>query len=88
MPTIDRETLRRVRMTGRIAAGRVTLWALAQSGDLLSQFLRPGPREDVSALYERMRRRGPAYRSRTGAHVVTLPHPVQPTAARPTLAGA
>ncbi|MGH3778674.1 MAG: cytochrome P450 [Pseudonocardiaceae bacterium] len=71
MPTIDRETLRRVRMTGRIAAGRVTLWALAQSGDLLSQFLRPGPQEDVYALYERMRRRGPAYRSRTGAHVVT-----------------
>lgn len=71
MPAMDHDMLRRVRMTGRIAAGRVTLWALAQSGDLLSQFLQPGPREDVYALYERMRTRGPAYRSRTGVHVVT-----------------
>lgn len=71
MPAMNHDMLRRVRMTGRIAAGRVTLWALAQSGDLLSQFLQPGPRKDVYALYERMRAHGPAYRSRTGLHVVT-----------------
>ena len=71
MPTIDHGLLRRVSMTGRLAAGRVILWTLAQSGDLVSQFLRPGPQQDVYALYELMRSRGPAYRSRTGAHVVT-----------------
>jgi P450-derived glycosyltransferase activator len=71
MPAIDHDILRRVRTTGRIAAGRATLWTLAQSGDLLSRFLQPGPRKDVYALYERMRAHGPTYRSRIGVHVVT-----------------
>ncbi len=71
MPAIDHDMLRRVRTTGRIAAGRATLWAWAQSGDLLSRFLQPGSRKDVYALYERMRAHGPVYRSRTGVHVVT-----------------
>ncbi|MGH3901066.1 MAG: cytochrome P450 [Pseudonocardiaceae bacterium] len=71
MPTIDHDILRRIRRTGRITAGRATLWALAQSGDLLSRFLQPGRQQDVYALYERMRASGPVYRSRTGVHVVT-----------------
>lgn len=71
MPTIDHDILRRIRTTGRIAAGRATLWAWAQSGDLLSRFLQPGPQQDVYALYERMRAHGPVYRSRTGLPVVT-----------------
>ncbi|HEV7452534.1 MAG TPA: cytochrome P450 [Pseudonocardiaceae bacterium] len=71
MPAIDHNRLRRMRTTGRIAAGRATLWALAQSGDLLSRFRQPGPQQDVYALYERMRAHGPVYRSRTGVHAVT-----------------
>ncbi len=71
MPTIDHDMLHRVRTTGRIAAGRAMLWVWAQSGDLLSRFLQPGPRKDVYALYERMRAHGPVYRSRTGVHAVT-----------------
>ncbi len=71
MTAIDHDMLRRVRTTGRIATDWAILWALAQSGDLLSRFLRPGPREDVYALYEQMRAHGPVYRSRTGVHVVT-----------------
>lgn len=71
MPAIDYGILRWMRTAGRITAGRVTLWAWAQSGDLLSQFLQGGPRKDVYALYERMRVPGPVYRSRTGVYVVT-----------------
>ncbi|MGH3981852.1 MAG: hypothetical protein ACRDST_03950 [Pseudonocardiaceae bacterium] len=88
-PATDHETLRRVSMAGRLAAGRVILWALAQSGDLLSQFLRPGPQQDVYAFYERMRSQGPPTAAAPGCTSrCHLPHPVPPTAARPPHAGA
>ncbi|MGH3614118.1 MAG: cytochrome P450 [Pseudonocardia sp.] len=61
----------RIRGAGRLLASRLTLWALAKSGDPLSSLLRTGPGEDVYALFERMRARGPVHRSRTGAYVVT-----------------
>lgn len=55
----------------RIATGRALLWGLARTGDPLARFLEPEPREDVYALYERMRARGPILRSRTGMLAVT-----------------
>ena len=68
---MDRATPNRLRAAGRIAAGRATLWALAASGDLLARFMQPGGRPDPYPLYERMRARGPVYRSRTGWRAVT-----------------
>ncbi len=71
MAFIDHNLWHRLRTTGHITAAGATLWALARSGDLLSQFLQAKPGEDVYALYEQMRVKGPVHRSRTGAHVVT-----------------
>ncbi len=71
MPCIDHNIWHRVRATGRIAAARATLWALARSGDLPSQFLQAKPGDDVYSLYQQMRAKGPVHRSRTGGYVVT-----------------
>ncbi len=60
-----------LRLAGQIALSRATLWAFARSGDLVAQFFRPQPQQDVYALYERIRGHGPLYRSRTGVLALT-----------------
>ena len=54
-----------------VGARRVTMATLAASGDPLARWSFSGRGTDVHAVYERMRARGPLYRSPTGLRAVT-----------------
>ena len=64
-------------LADRLAVGALlgvqdlSLRALALAGDPVARWSLGSPRTDVYALYERIRRRGPVVRSRTGVHALT-----------------
>jgi cytochrome P450 len=61
----------RARTAVMILARRAALRVLAISGDPVAAFVAARPRDDVYAVYEKIRARGPVVSSRIGVHALT-----------------
>ena len=61
----------RLAVRARLGVQEVSLRGLALVGDPVARWIHGSPRTDVYALYERIRRRGPVVRSRTGLFALT-----------------
>ncbi|MFD7507256.1 cytochrome P450 [Streptomyces sp. NPDC059850] len=64
-------TAAELRRTAKLHYRRAGLWTKARRGDLVSQLMLHERLADPYPLYERMRERGPVYRSRTGMYAIT-----------------
>ncbi|MFB8139942.1 cytochrome P450 [Streptomyces parvus] len=60
-----------LRRTVKRQMRRATVWSMARRGDLVGQLMLHERLDDPYPLYEKMRARGPVYRSRMGLHAVT-----------------